>query len=64
MAESFGIGYEFSKMELYDYVIVGAGFAGAAPAGGAGAPSSAAARGPVECLSGYPNDNEIGTDSR
>jgi D-arginine dehydrogenase len=32
MAESFGIGYEFSKMELYDYVIVGAGFAGASTA--------------------------------
>jgi D-arginine dehydrogenase len=32
MAESCGIGYLFRKMNFYDYVIVGAGFAGAATA--------------------------------
>jgi D-arginine dehydrogenase len=32
MAETRGIGYEFSKMDVFDYVIIGAGFAGAATA--------------------------------
>jgi D-arginine dehydrogenase len=32
VAESRGIGYEFNKMESFDYAIIGAGFAGAATA--------------------------------
>jgi D-arginine dehydrogenase len=32
MAESFRIGYEFKTMDFYDYVIIGAGFAGASTA--------------------------------